>query len=245
MEIEKILTVSEYIKERSAQELFDWMIQKNIELSNWSWEHCNTKELRQIKQRELAKELPNKFIFELIPFAHYAKNYYGDYPNARFIPCCKSESYDGIIIDNSIKTFVEITSAIDGKKRALQLELLLENGLSPSEHNIHGVLGNKTKRNRSVNDIITSNECISTSWAIGKLKELVKKTTLEKCNKSMPPKLVYEQNKTILITTFDDMGIHGEKWDDFEDFKKKEIDSIKHNFKQILLFGRVYYEFIS
>jgi hypothetical protein len=245
MEIEKILTVSEYTKERSAQELFDWMLQKNAELSSWSWEHSDTKELRQIKHRELGKELPNKFPHELIPFAYYAKNYYGDNSNVRFIPCCKSEPYDGIIIDNNIKTFVEITNAIDGEKWGLQKELLIENGHSPWEHNIHGVRGNKTKRNRSAADIIKTNDCVSNSCVIDKLKVLVKEAILKKCKKSMLPKLPYGLNNTILIVTIDDTVIHGKKWDDFKYFKKKEIDSIKHNFKQILLFGNVDHAFIN
>lgn len=245
MDIKNIITELEYTKKRTAQELFDWVSQKNMELSNWSPENPDKIKRRETRYSELDKILPDKFRHELLPFAYYAKAYYGDNPNAKFQPCCKSEHYEGIIIENNNEIFVEITNAIVGWKWGLQKELLIAKGKSPDEHNIHGVLGNKTKRNRSVNDIITSNEAISTSSAISELKKLVKKTTLEKCNKSISPKLYYGRNKTILITTFDDTIIKGKDWNDFNDFKKKEIDSMKHNFKQIFLFGWVSYEFIS
>ena len=241
MNINDILTEVEYTKERSAKELFEWMSLKNKELSEWSWEHSETESLRKIKHRELSKRLPDRFVHELMPFAYYAKSYYGDKREVRFKPCCGSEQYDGIIIDNGEEIFVEITNAIDGKIWGLQKELLIKNGRSPWEHEILGVKGNKTKRTRSVNDIIISEDSPPHSVIIDKIKETVKKAILEKCKKSLKQTLPYGQNKTVLIGTFDDTVIrpdtHKNDWEDFLSFKRTELDSMKHNFKKIILFG--------
>lgn len=158
-------------------------------------------------------------------------------PSAKFKPCCYSEQYDGIIVDNNKEIFVEITDAIEGWKWRLQKELLAENGCSPWEHNIHGVEGNKTKRNRSVSDIITSNDVINHTDVIYTTKELVKEKANNKCKKSMKSTLPYGQNKTILIVTFEDIGFSKKNCDDFVKFKHSEIDSMEHNFIKIILFG--------
>jgi hypothetical protein len=245
MNINDILTEIEYTKARSAKEFFEWFNLKEEELRAWSWEHSGTKAHREIKHRELSKGLPIKFTHELTPFAYYANTYYSNKPEVRFGPRCGSEPYDGIIIDNGNKVFVEITNAIDGKIWGLQKELLIENGHSPWEHNIHGVKGNKTKLNRTVSDIIVSNEFTNCKDTICKTKELVKETAFNKCKKSLEQKLPYGQGKTILIVTFDNTGFREKEREDFIDFKQIEIDSMKHNFKRIILFGWLSYEFIA
>jgi len=116
MNINDIITEIEYMKERSAKELFEFVKQKEKELSVWSGEHSGTKTLREMKHRELGKELFDKFAHELTPFAYFAKMYYSNTPSATFKPYCGSEQYDGIIIDNGKKVFVEVTNAIDGGK---------------------------------------------------------------------------------------------------------------------------------
>ena len=249
MNINVILTEIEYTKGRSAKDLFEWVNLKEEELRAWSWEHSGTKALREIKHRELSKGLPDKFAHELTPFAYYANTYYGNKPEVRFIPFCGSEQYDGTIIDNGNEVFVEITNAIDGKTWGLQKELLTENGHSPWEHRILGVKGNKTKRNRSVSDIITSDKWVLHSDVIFKIKKLVTKVVLTKCNISLEQKLPYGQNKTILIVTFDDTVVRPSNskkdWDDFIDFKRTEVDSMEHNFRRIFLFGWLDKKFIS
>lgn len=241
MSINEILIKTEYTKERSAEELFEWMTMKDKELGDWSPEHPEIKTERKIRYRELGRELPKKFIHELTPFAYYAQNYYGIKSNVKFRPCCGSEQYDGIIIDGKNEIFVEITDAKDGKKWALQEELLIARGHSPWEYNILGVEENKTKRKRSASDIIINGENMSFFERIDMIKSLVKKRSLKKCKKSVKSKLPYGQNNTILIVTFDDTGIgpsfNKKQWEDFIVFKKFEIDSIEHNFKKILLFG--------
>jgi len=245
MNINDILTKIEYTKERSAKGLFEFVKQKDKELSGWNLEHSDTKTRRKIRYRELDKGLPRKLRHELTPFAYYAKTYYINTPSARFKPCCGSEEYDGIIFDSNKKIFVEITNAIAGRKWGLQKELLIENGCSPWAHNIRGVQGNKTKRKRSASDIIISNDSPSHKDTICKAKELVKKTANKKCKKSMGPKQPYGENKTILIITFDDTVFFIESdWNDFVNFKQAEIDSIKHNFIKIILFGRISKKFI-
>ena len=242
MNIEDILKKAEYTEERSAKELFQWFILREEELRAWCAEHSETKELRKTKY-ENPNRLFDRFTSELIPFAYYAKTYYGDVPNAMFKACCGSERYDGVIVDDDDNIFVEITNAIDGQIWALQKELLTENGASPWEYNIHGVEGNKTKRRRSASDIKISNEAIPHSVPICKTKDLVKKAASEKCVKSMKPKLPYGQDDTVLIVAFDDTVVKasagGNDWDDFVDFKRTEIDSLEHNFKKIVLFGWV------
>ncbi len=245
MNINDILTENEYTKERSAKELFEFVKQKGKELSEWNPEHSDAKTRREIRYREHGKGLPYKLEHELKPFAYYANAYYVNKPEVRFKPCCGSEPYDGIIIDNGNKVFVEITDAIDGEKWGLQKELLVENGQSPWEHNIHGVKGNKTKRNRTVSDIIVSNEFTNCKDTICKTKELIKETAFNKCKKSLEQKLPYGKGKTILIVTFDNTGFRENERDDFIDFKQIEIDSMKHNFKRIILFGWLSYEFIA
>ena len=131
----------------------------------------------------------------------------------------------------------------------LQKELLLENGHSPWAYGINGVKDNKTKRNRSVNDIIINNEAISHSDLIYKIKKLVKNKVLTKCTKSMEQNLPYGQNRTILIVTFDDTvvrpSISKKDWDNFLDFKQSEVDSIAHNFRKLILFGWLDKQFIG
>ncbi len=244
MNINDILTEIEYTKERSAEELFEFVKQKEKELSVWSGEHSGTKTLREMKHRELDKELFDKFAHELAPFAYFAKNFYGDAPNAMFKPCYGSEQYDGIIANNNKKIFVEITNAIVGWKWGLQKELLIEKGCSPWEHGIHGVQGNKTKRNRSASDIKTSNELVNYTDRIRTTIELVKEKTNNKCKKSMEQKLPYGRNKTILIVTFDDTGFSENVWNDFVYFKQAEIDSMEHNFIKTILFGWISKKFI-
>lgn len=245
MNINDILTKIEYTKERSAEELFEFVKQKGKELKAWNPEHSDAKTRREMRYREHNKGLPYKFEHELRTFAYYAKTYYGNKPEVRFKPCCGSEEYDGIIFDNNKKIFVEITNAIAGRKWGLQKELLIENGCSPWAHNIRGVQGNKTKRKRSASDIMISNDSPSHKETICKAKKLVKKAANKKCKKSMGPKQPYGENKTILITTFDDTVFFIESdWNDFVNFKQAEIDSIKHNFIKIILFGWISKKFI-
>lgn len=193
--------------------------------------------------------MPDKFAHELTPFAYYANAYYGNKPEVKFKPCCGSEQYEGIIIDNRNEVFVEITNAIDGKTWGLQKELLVADGHSPWEHAILGVEGSRTKRTRSVRDIKISEDALPHSVIIDKIKKLVEKTVLEKCEKSLEQNLPYGQNKTILIVTFDDTivrpSIRKNYWDDFIDFKRAEVDSMKHNFKKIILFGWLDKKFID
>lgn len=238
MNIKHVFTEIEYTKERSAKELFEFVKQKNKELRAWRGHS------RAETYRELDKGLPYKFTHELTPLAYFAKNYCSNAPNARFQPCCGSEQYDGIIVDNNKKIFVEITDAIVGWKWGLQKELLIENGWSPWEHDIHGVQGNKTKRNRSASDIITSNEPVNQTDLICATKELVKKQANNKCKMSMEQKLQYGKDKTILIVTFDDIGFSENDRNDFVNFKQAEIDSMKHNFINIILFGWTSKKFI-
>lgn len=240
MNINDILTEIEYTKERSAEELFEFFQQKNKELRAWRGSS------RKETYRELEKGLPKKFRLELITFAYYTKIYYSNTPSARFKPCCGSEQYDGIIIDNNKKIFVEIANASLDWRWGLQKELLIEDGRSPWEHNILGVQGNKTKRNRSASDIIISNDSPSHKETICKAKEQVKKSAEDKCIKSLDKSLPYGQNKTILIVTFNDTVFFIESdWNDFVNFKQAEIDSIKHNFIKIILFGLISKKFIS
>lgn len=237
MNINDILSKNEYTKERSAKELFEWMSLKYEEWSEWMLDNP------KLKYTELNKGLPKKFIFELMPFAYYANNYYSDNSEDMFNPCSGSERYDGIIIDNANKTFVEITYAVDGKISGLQDELLMKTGHSPWEYDILGVKDNKTKRKRSVNDIIISEDSPPHTVIIDKIKTTVKTAISEKCKKSLKQMLPYGQNKTILIATFDDTvirvrtGIHKNDWDNFVSFKQTELDSLEHNFKKITLFG--------
>ncbi len=228
MNINDILTEIEYVKERSAKELFEFFKQKNKELRVWRGHS------RAETYRELDKGLPYKFTHELTPLAYFAKNYCSNAPNARFKPCCGSEQYDGIIVDNNKEIFVEITDAIEGWKWGLQKELLIENGLAPWEHDIQGVKENKTKRKRTTSDIIISED--SDADVICKANELVKEAANIKCKKSIGQKLPYGKDKTILIVTFDDTGFSEKDKNDFVNFKQAEIDSMEHNFIKIILF---------
>lgn len=238
MDINDILTEIDYTRERSAKELFDFVEQKEKQLKAWTPDHSDAKTRREIRYRELEKGLPKKFRLELTPFAYYANTYYDNKPEVRFKPCCGSEQYDGIIVDNNKEIFVEIANATLDWKWGLQKELLIENGCSPWAHNIHGVEGNKTKRNRSASDIITSIDSPSHKDTICKAKELVKKAANKKCKKSMAPEQSYGENKTILIITFDDTVFFIESdRNDFVNFKQAEIDSMEHNFIKIILFG--------
>ena len=243
MNIDDILTEIEYTKERSTKELIKWFTLKCEELSEWCQEHSETKALRGIKNR--SHRLYDKFAHELTPFAYYVKTQYSNKPRARFKPCCGSEPYDGRIIDNGDEIFVEITNTIDGEKWSLQKELLEEYGHSPGEHGIYGVKNNKTKKKRGVSDIETSNECVLCSDVVFKRKILIKKRVSKKCFKSREQKLPYGQNKTILIVTFDETGFRKKDLDDLVDFKRTELESMKHKFRKIILFGWLDKKFID
>jgi hypothetical protein len=245
MNINDIITEAEYTKERSAKELFEWFTQKEKELWTWSQEQST-----KIKHKELSKGLPDKFAHELTPFAYYAKTYYGDIPNVKFKPCCGSEQYDGIIIDNGPEILVEITNAIFGEEWAVMKEVLAEKGIVPWAYDILGVnKKNRAEKKKEAIDIIAGGEERKQVNHIFELRKLVKKTTEDKCVKSLDALLPYGQNKTILIVTFDDTIIRPstskEKWDDFVNFKHSEIDSMKHNFKKIILLGWLDKRFID
>jgi len=244
MDINDILTEIEYTKERSSEELFEFVKQKRKELKAWNPEHLDAKTRREMRYREHDKGLPYKFEHELAPFAYYANTYYDNKSEVRFKPCCSSEQYDGIIFDDNKEIFVEITDAIAGRKWGLSKELLIENRCSPWPHNIHGVKGNKTKRNRLASDIITSNELVSHPELILAAKELVKEKANKKCKKSMGKKLRYGKDKTILIVTFDDTGFSENDRGDFVKFKEDNIDSMEHSFIKIILFGWISKKFI-
>jgi hypothetical protein len=178
MNISDVLTKNEYMKERSAKELFEYVTQKEEELWTWSQKHL------QIKNRELSKGLPYKFAQELTPFAYYAKTYYSDSPAVRFKPCCGSEQYDGIIIDNGNKTFVEFTNAIFGKEWAVIKEVLDEEGSAPWEYSILGVnKKNRAEKKKLAIDIVAGKEVAEQVDCFSNLKELVKKTVEDKCKK--------------------------------------------------------------
>lgn len=170
---------------------------------------------RKKKRQKLSKGLPDKFETELTPFAYYANTYYGNKPEVRFKPCCGSGPYDGIIVDNNKEIFVEITEGIDGTK-----------------------WGNQKK------DIVEKGWSFSGGGDICKTKQLVKNSAGEKCKKSMEPELRYGQEKTILIVIFDDKNFRANDRNDFVKFKQTEIDSMKHNFIKIILFGWASKEFI-
>jgi len=244
VQLDNILTEIEYTKERSAIELFKFVKQKREELKKWKPEHSDAKTRRKMRYRELGKGLLYKFEHELAPFAYYANTFYANKPEVRFKPCCGSEQYDGIILGNNKEIFVEITDAIDGQKWGLQKELLIENGSSPWAHSIHGVKGNKTKRKRLANDIITSNELLSHTDLIRAAKKLVKEKASDKCKKSIEQKLPYGKDQTILIVTFDDTGFGENDRDDFVNFKQAEIDSMEHKFRKIILYGWLGKKFI-
>jgi len=246
MNINNILTKNEYTKERSAKELFKYATQKDKDLSAWSSEQP-----RKIRYKELGKGLPYKFAHELTPFAYYAKTYYSDNPAVRFKPCCGSERYDGIIIDSGDEIFVEITEAIFGNEWAIIKEVLAEGRPALGAYNILGVnKKNRAEKKRAVMDIFAGDETEENRWkgannpsdCINKLKELVKKSVEDKCTKSFDTSLPYGQNKTVLIVVFDNTfvraGFIKRDWDDFVNFKRNEIDSMKHNFRDIVLFGR-------
>jgi len=113
------------------------------------------------------------------------------------------------------------------------------------------------KKKKAAIDMFTGDETEENLWkgannvsdCINKLKELVKKTVADKCAKSLKRNLPYGQNKTILIVTFDDTIVRpstrGKKWDDFVDFKRTEVDSMEHNFKNVILFGWLDKKFID
>jgi len=253
MNINNILTEIEYTKERSAGDLLEYVTQKEKELSTWSSEQP-----KKIKYKELSKGLPDKFAYELTPFAYYAKAYYSDNPAVRFKPCCGSEQYDGIIIDNGNETFVEFTNAIFGNEWAVIKEVLVEKGCAPWEYDILGVnKKNRAKKKKTAIDMFTDDETEENRWkgannvsdCINKLRELVKKSAEDKCIKSLDELLPYGQNATILIVTFDDTdvrpSIRKKNWDDFVDFKRTEVDSMRHNFRKIILFGWLDKKFVT
>lgn len=237
MSINDILPEIEYTKERSAEELFEWMTLKDEELRAWSWEHP------KIKHRELSKELPKKFLHELMPFAYYANTYYGNNPEARFKPCCDTaKKYEGIVVDSGNEIFVEITEAKFGEEWAVIKEVLTEKGIAPCEYDILGVSKkNRAEKKKEAVAIIAGGEERKQVDRICELKKLVKKTAEDKCTKSLDASLPYGQNKTILIITFDDIEISPstikDNWGDFVDFKHSEIDFMKHIFRKIILFG--------
>jgi len=252
MNINDILTEIEYTKERSAKGLFEWFSLKNEELRAWSRENSETNALRKMKYREFSKEgLPKKFLHELTPFAYYAKTYYGNKPEAKFKPCCDSaKKYEGIIVDNGNEIFVEITEAIFGNEWAVIKEVLVEKGAAPCEYDILGVsIKNRAEKKKTAIGIIEGREEEKQVDWICELKKLVKKSAEDKCKKSRDASLPYGQNKTILIVTFADTVVRPstskKKWDDFVDFKRTEIDAMKHNFRKIILFGWLDKEFID
>jgi hypothetical protein len=245
MNINDILTEIEYTKERSAKELFEFVKQKKEELGAWGEEQPKI-----IKYRELGKGLPDKFSHELTPFAYYANTYYGNKSKAVFKPCCDSEQYDGIIIDNANEVFVEFTNAIFGKEWAIQKELLVEKGIAPWAYDILGVnKKNRAEKKKVAINMYSGNEAEDRGVAVDcvyELKKLVKKSAENKCVKSLDASLPYGKNKTILIVTFDDTVIRSSiRKNDFADFKRTEIDSMKHNFRKIILFGWLEKEFIG
>jgi len=251
MNINNILTKTEYTKERSAKELFEFVKLKEEELWAWSWEHSGTKALSETTHRELTKGLPDKFAHELTPFAYYANTYYGNKREVRFKPCCGGEPYDGIIIDDNNEVFVEITQSIFGEEWAVVKEVLAEKGRSPWEYDILGVnKKNRGEKKKLAVDIVTGRQVAKQVDCVSKLKELVKKTADKKCKTSLDPSLRYGQNKTILIVTFVEIGsvrpsISKKDWDDFVDFKRTEVDCMKHNFRKIILFGCLDKKFID
>jgi hypothetical protein len=238
MNINDIITEAEYTKERSAKELFEWMSQKDKDLLVW----CQKRPI--IERRELEKELPEKFYHELMPFAYYANNYYGDKPEARFTPCCDTaKPYEGIVVDSGNEIFVEITGAIFGNERAVIKEVLNEKGIAPWEYDILGVnKKNRAEKKKEAIGIVAGGGERKQVDCICELKKLVKKAAEDKCKKSLELSLPYGQKKTILIVTFVEVGgsrpsKSKKDWDDFVNFKHSEIDFIKHNFSKIILFG--------
>ena len=252
MNINDVLKEMEYTKGRPAKKLFEWFTLKNEELKAWSYKH------KKIKYKELSKGLPGKFLHELMPFAYYAKNYYDDVPDAIFKPCCGSEQYDGIIIDNDNAVFVEFTNAIFGDEWSVIKEVLAETGVAPWEYDILGVnKKNRAKKKKAAMNIFTDDETEEYRWqgannvidCVNELKELVKRTADAKFKKSLDILQPYGQNKTILIVTFDDtfirQSVSCDRWEDFVNFKRTEVDSMKHNFRNVVLFGWLDKKFID
>jgi len=237
-ELSDILTTQDYERPRRSEELWDWWRRVDAEISQWAACHSQTREDRTAQYDEINMGLTHKFCHDAFPISYFAHKFYKHVEDARFLLSAGSQQYDAAIIDqtNEIIRKIEVTNAIQGQIWALQKELLAEDGVAPMEENILGVKGAKSKKKRTTADIEICNEAHDTRERVDKVLQLTKSAGSEKTKKSIEAGAPYGVKQTLLIVTFDDTG-----FDQFEQkvfqFKRDEIDSLEHNFDEILLFG--------
>ncbi len=214
---DQIVTVSEYTKERSVKEFFDWYMQTSDAL--WNWYDPQDKE----KYEGVHSKLGMVFRKEGIILAHYGKKYYGDMSSATIQPSFDGEPYDGIVRKEGEEVRVEITDSIDGPQWDEDREELKRCGYS-------------------VHDLV------ATEVVALKVQARIREVMCKKCGKSKDG--WYGENKTVLIITFDDTHLGWKETrqkyrDELVEFKRSKIDTIKHPFREILLFGWCEKQFIG
>lgn len=240
----EILDAKNYEKPRFADELYEWAQKKNCEISQWSHQYSSSKKDRIYKHTELSKGLVQKFTEEMLPLSYFAKKFYNGNKEILFQASAENKPYDAIFINKDGKVIkkIEITTASKNEKWGLQKELLIENGRAPWEWNIIGVKNNKTRSQRSADDIITTNNFSNKNERFKKTKELLKEATKKKAEKSLGEDKPYGDKKTVLIVTFDDTGFENKR-QEILDYKHSNLDELKHSFEKIILFGQISNEF--
>jgi hypothetical protein len=233
-ELDEILTEEQYERRHTSRQLSEWVEAVHSRLRAADRDTCH---------RLLDKGIGKKFVKEMHPLNLFARSYYHGRDDISFEARLGGQSFDVQVFQGEAESHrIEITEAIDGRKWALQKELLLEKGWAPDT----GPIECETKKhNRRKGDIKATQECVGHTQFVEEKLRLIEEALDNKLEKSNRAAGLYGPG-TWLLVAFDDMGLNRDDENKLRDIMRKKIHALNPRFDKVLLVGwsgRSLYEF--
>ena len=233
IEPKNFIVKDEMTKERTSQELVDWVEQKLLDISE---QESGKKALR------MREGFCKQFIEEIYPLSILARLEFPSRNDVTFKPIIGSQNYDALIIYNlpspKIENKIEITQAHEGYDNYLRREMIQKYGSAP-------LSGQINRNGRKMTDIEL--ESLAKKVSVRSIQDsvddqmkLIGEALDRKLNKS------YERDTSLLII-FDDLiaSLEEETKEQLRDFINAQ-SRIKGKFSTLYLVGhhqRIYLKF--
>jgi hypothetical protein len=237
-ELDEILSKEQYERRRTPQQLNEWVEAAHSRLRERERDACH---------RLLDKGIGKNFITEMHPLNLFVQSYYPGRDDISFVAKLGGQSFDAQVFQGEAELHrIEITEAIDGRKWALQKELLLQNGWAPDT----GPIECQTrKHNRKKGDIKVTQEYVQHAQFVEEKLRPIEKALDNKFRKSKGA--VYGPG-TWLLVAFDDTNVlcpdqlSQDDKNKVRDVVRKKIHALNPRFDKVFLVGwsgRSLYEF--
>jgi 3-dehydroquinate dehydratase/shikimate dehydrogenase len=239
-ESDAILLKEDFEQRRTLQELNEWV----------EGVHSRLRAMGKIERyRLLESGIGKKFIDEMHPLNLFAQSYFRGRADISLEGKLGGQSFDAQVFEGGRELCrIEITEAIDGRKWALQKELLLEDGWAPDTGPIECAT---KKHNRKKGDIKATLEAVSEAQIVQEGLGLIEEALNNKFKKSNRPNGSYGCGAWLLVAFNDTTVFHPDQLgsDDKNklcDAVQRKIHSLCPRFDKVFLVGwsgRSLYEF--